>query len=80
MDTKKTGGPAFPTTDQNEIHSGEVGMTLRDYFAAKILEGDTANSHETGGAWPNDSSAESLENRARLYYRMADAMLKVREE
>jgi len=34
----KTGGPAFPTS-----HNG-FGMTIRDYFASKAMEGLIANN------------------------------------
>jgi hypothetical protein len=82
--TDKTGGPAFPLTEEManfaklSPNSPSLGMTLRDYFAAKMLEGDTANSHEDGGTWPNGAQDAALLQRAQLYYRMADAMLKAR--
>lgn len=71
------GGPAFPTTHgrangdgtfaQNQI---EVGMTLRDYFAAKAMQGMLANQH------PYQASDEHMF--ARDAYVVADAMLKAR--
>jgi len=43
MTTKNDGGPAFPIpasfSDDRLIHHQEYGMTLRDYFAAKALQG-----------------------------------------
>lgn len=64
------------------MHSSDFldgeGMTLRDYFAAKALAGDWANSAE--GEVSINLSAESCEGLAHLYYRMADAMLAARGE
>lgn len=67
-----TGGPAFPTTKPLE-HWGDPnqGMTLRDYFAAKAMQGMLAHEY---------SRPLRIED---LYacdaYVMADAMLKTRE-
>lgn len=61
-----TGGPAFPT--RNTLNDG---MTLRDYFAAKAIQGLLASqttSHLTD---------EMLSKEA---YAVADAMLKAREQ
>ena len=65
-----TGGPAFPVTPTDrggQCAPTEVGMTLRDYFAAESLAGLMV----VGG---------SYEDLAISAYRMADAMLKAREE
>ena len=59
------GGPAFPV----EAGRSNNGMTLRDYFAAKSLTGTLCGGHFT--------DAERLE-RAKLAYKMADAMLAAR--
>ena len=74
--------PAFP----NDCHPsndpdgklGYRGMTLRDYFAAKAMQGDWANPSD--GAYSNVSNGADMEKRVRLYYMMADAMLKEREK
>jgi len=66
-----TGGPAFPTTKPLE-HWGDPnqGMTLRDYFAAKAMQGLLA----TG-------KSDYLDEHVALdAYNLADAMLKQREE
>ena len=34
-----TGGPAFPTLADNGHSTNQDGMTLRDYFAAKAMQG-----------------------------------------
>jgi hypothetical protein len=73
--TPNTGGPAFPTR-----HTG-TGMTLRDYFAAKAMQGIYAcPDHVTepdGSDGPDPLTDIDI---ARLAYAMADAMLKAREQ
>jgi hypothetical protein len=79
--SKETGGPAFPGLDQyvnhpsqgriHRMHLGEEttdGMTLRDYFAAKVIQGLWADSQAVG-------MAEDFALRA---YQQADAMLAAR--
>ena len=68
MSEIKTGGPAFPDY-------GESGMTLRDYFAAKALQG-WLSTYPT----EMDISNVNKEFVAKHMYEMADAMLKAREE
>ena len=65
----KTGGPAFPGVDE----AGEPynGMTLRDYFAAKAMQG--VLSFEA----IDEYNANDV---AFVAYGMADAMLKAREQ
>ena len=68
MSNTNTGGPAFPGTQYaNGIQpSGfSEGMTLRDYFAAKAMQGLLAQDKFT--VVPE------------LAYEMADAMLKARQ-
>ena len=55
--------------------NSNYGMSLRDYFAGQALAGDMADD-----ALPSDASPALLEERAQFYYRLADAMLKVRAE
>lgn len=51
------------------------GMTLRDYFAAKAMQGALTTS---GAPWlsPDKSCADSL---ARMAYEVADSMLEARK-
>lgn len=79
--SKNDGGPAFPT--YNERQSGATGicdtrhhegMSLRDYFAAKAMQGLQANPHISKGAVLTHSEE------ARWAYEIADAMLAVREK
>lgn len=68
--------PAFPIFGQWGVT--ERGMTLRDYFAAKALQGMFANpddSHENYDLSYDDYVKEI----ARCAYKMADAMMKARE-
>jgi hypothetical protein len=60
----KTGGPAFPTPAHNLQNDG---MTLRDYFAAKAMQG------LMDAAMPMPEIADAA-------YAMADAMLKARQK
>jgi hypothetical protein len=70
MNNTNTGGPAFPTTKPLE-HWGDPnqGMTLRDYFAAKAMQGLLAGT-KTGSATVLATDS----------YKMADAMLRARGE
>ena len=67
---KDTGGPAFPysyeVTPRVERHT-YFGMTLRDYFAAKAMQGLLANDIECG--------PEQVPIIVASAYILADAML-----
>ncbi|AFH95158.1 hypothetical protein [Providencia stuartii] len=77
----KTGGAAFPASGHPDMQFvAQEGMSLRDYFAAKAMQGDWASQGEDCGYYPPLCSDELLLSAAELYYRMADAMLKAREE
>ncbi len=80
--TDKTGGSAFPmlgSVAYNSDWSIDPGMTLRDYFAAKAMQGDWTNQNSDVGYFANCND-EQLVNAAKIYYRMADAMLRAREK
>ena len=66
--------PAFPLemvyTQENEKFNG---MNLRDYFAAKAMQGFL---DEVG----SQSNQEWFDQIAKNAYRMADAMMKAREK
>lgn len=70
MSNTNTGGPAFPTPRYERGDMYSLGMTLRDYFAAKAMQGML--SENGGGAVRNDTLAY-------FAYEVADAMLKARE-
>jgi hypothetical protein len=69
MNNTKTGGPAFPYENRYE----HEGMTLRDYFAAKAMDG--FNRHMVAYEWGQDVMDVAAQNA----YALADAMLKARE-
>ena len=64
---KDTGGPAFPTPAHNLQNDG---MWLRDYFAAKAMQGLMSDPD-----WRRDMD---FEDTAWTAYEQADAMLKAR--
>ena len=67
--------------DETEVQSLTVNdATLRDYFAAKAMQGDWAAQTEDTGYYSPQSADVILDNAAELYYRMADAMLRAREK
>lgn len=68
-----TGGPAFPSAGLVTPDGiAFEGMTLRDYFAAKAMQGICSTINQSGGEpfW-NVLAGDA--------YKMADAMLKARE-
>ena len=81
--TDKTGGPAFPTV---MIDKPEGGMTLRDYFAAKAMNGyisGVLSDHSMSERVLNVSNARGLTSEqyfANKSYDVADAMLKARKQ
>ena len=78
--SKETGGYAFPIPNADfqtfqpktidEYKRIQSGMTLRDYFAAKAMQGEMSGPDPLQG----------VENIATRAYAIADAMLKSREE
>ncbi|MER5012429.1 hypothetical protein [Morganella morganii] len=77
--TDKTGGSAFPVP-ATELHGTDTGMTLRDYFAAKAMQGDWSCQSGDSGYFIDCVNDEAIDKSAELYYRMADAMLRAREK
>ena len=68
MSNTNTGGSAFPVLHWINCEStgAEEGMTLRDYFAAKAMQGLLQKYSHEGDV-------------SRNAYKIADAMLKARE-
>jgi len=66
MSNKKDGGNAFPNVD------GDLGMSLRDWFAGQII----------GGIFSDSRMVNYMGNKnhdvAEIAYRIADVMLKER--
>ena len=75
-----TGGPAFPQPTASTL--SWQGMTLRDYFAAKAMNGllETAIDWFPTGRDADESSLEIFKDLARDSCAIADAMLKAREQ
>ena len=76
MSNTNTGGPAFPhTVEYKGADCGGVvphgGMTLRDYFAARAMQGVLASLQE---------GDDFNERGCKWCYEMADAMLKARAQ
>ena len=74
MNNTNTGGPAFPTKAydlERQTLVREEGMTLRDYFAAKAMQGYLGSPE-----WLREVSPQGT---AEAAYRVADAMLKARD-
>ncbi|KHS87102.1 hypothetical protein [Pectobacterium brasiliense] len=76
--SKETGGQAFPQQQweydgqNNVLQYQEEGMTLRDYFAAKALQGLIANKNHPESFTPDGDTT--------YCYAIADAMLKARDK
>ena len=92
MTERNDGGPAFPNV--NEMGYGDLGMSLRDYFAAKamqgILSGDNENLFKIWSKEDIDKDDEANEDfyagenflknlLSEIAYKIADAMLEARE-
>lgn len=79
------GGPAFPVWELNGKDQPEMtgfGMFLRDYFAAKAMQGLLANpggaiqqNGMSGWGWCNCT----VDDVAKFAWHIADAMLRARE-
>lgn len=67
MENKPNNPNAFPCDTKSE---GYTGMSLRDYFAAKAMQGLTSKYGET--------LSISYDDRAKESYKIADAMIKQR--
>ena len=86
MSTTNTGGPAFPqdigwcSPNQHIQYRGpQGGMTLRDYFAAKAMQGILANGATNHANSKGQNLGENLQLVAPVAYEIADAMLKARD-
>lgn len=76
--TIKDGGPAFPCSEERWINPMNInegtyypdGMTLRDYFAAKAMQGIVTHANPWG--------LGDTGRLAHMAYEIADEMLKAR--
>ena len=86
MSNTTTGGPAFPA-HHFDLADNEHGMTLRDYFAAACFDKiglfpQILNVDLGGNLTKNqqDEFDRYIQGASTLAYRLADAMLKAREQ
>lgn len=70
--SKNTGGPAFPTTRDSNYEVCSKGISIRDYFAAKAMQGRLASFPD--GVRVDDALLTAFA------YRVADAMIAEREK
>lgn len=69
----KSGGPAFPCESKTgSMLNSHQGMTLRDYFAAKALQGLISSKAHSLSFNPADDAG--------YCYKIADAMIAAREQ
>lgn len=84
---KNDGGTAFPVSEKHDrdCHNsgwGSVGISVRDYFAAKAMQGILFDNMTTA-AFDRAGASELVQPAALVAtaaYAMADAMLKAREQ
>jgi hypothetical protein len=80
MSTPNDGGPAFPVIETPEFYAKHQGMTLRDWFAGKVMSGRCANatllSNFENEGLPGERLPAVLAKQA---YMIADAMLEARK-
>ena len=85
MTEPKNGGPAFPL-DADRLGIVNSGMTLRDYFAAKAMEGmiSALTKFRDGNPQFGEGMCDIIVNRPRdiseIAYTYADALLAAREK
>ena len=63
--------PKLPFPSDFKLHGDKKGMDLRDYFAAKAMQGMLSNAAF--------DTIEGMMNVSVVAYMMADAMMKARE-
>jgi hypothetical protein len=85
--TKNTGGPAFPTAMEEHVdgilHYDQPGMTLRDHFAGLAMQGHYTQAYNVGDFQETrdiECGQITLLCIAEAAYKMADAMIKAREQ
>jgi hypothetical protein len=81
------GGPAFPgkhpvtirnldnPNEVDELHVLHGGMTLRDYFAARVMQAFLSTPAMLCGAMKGNESHDAAEIVAQAAYEQADAMI-----
>ena len=72
------GGTAFPIVHPDGSGVQYFGMSLRDYFAAKALQGQMQREKDFGKTVREQGFAKYAAHIAETSYQMADAMLAAR--
>ena len=75
MSTINDGGPAFPHSIEDTYEPSTTGLSIRDYMAAKAMQGMWANAAVLSQLPGGGLEAPTLANMA---YEQADAMIKAR--
>jgi hypothetical protein len=75
---KPTNPPAFPQQFKGTTEPSLMGLTMRDYFAAKAMQVILQSQYEDG-IYVGDRDNDSEHMCANSAYIMADAMLNARE-
>ena len=70
-DMEDCGGAAFPLSGDGRWGTGSDGMSLRDYFAAKAMQGMYASGNRIARDTPQKIAKDA--------YEQADALLAARE-
>jgi len=79
--SKDNGGPAFPWCgDLNECPTMNLGMTLRDYLAAKAIQPFMVWALDQKQFKEYDTAAKAAAGYAKAAYQIADAMLEARNK
>lgn len=80
MSNINNGGPAFPAATCGDW---QIGMSLRDWFAGKALEGALAGLSDEDRRFLDKAASDrgvGIELIALASYKIADAMIKARGE
>jgi hypothetical protein len=79
IDIQKLGGPAFPV--KSPIAGDFAGMSMRDYFAAKAMNGLMSLPLQELTSYASLMQKKDVKDFVvDVAYEVADAMLKAREE
>ena len=79
MSKRNDGGPAFPDSEGQADYTG--GMSLRDYFAAKAMNGlcHAGFKYMAGEGHATPEAIAMMKDIGVVAYQLADAMLSARE-
>jgi hypothetical protein len=80
---KQDNPPAFPLVCDNPMRVQYQGMTLRDYFASKVMNGICCNQFYLSALLEDFKGINDKEMKAKIAnvsYEMADAMIQERNK